>query len=110
MIDMRRQSSVACTFAIACLGIIATSGVLLAVSNFLQREPSLEHGGTRARIGLSANHATININGSAALAAFPDKTGAGIEGNPYIIEDLVIDAGGSGSAICISNTDAHLTI
>ena len=55
-------------------------------------------------------HAKISIDSDAALAAFPDKTGAGIPGNPYVIENFEIDAGGTGSGILIQNTNAYLTI
>jgi parallel beta-helix repeat protein len=61
-------------------------------------------------IGLSVNHAPISINGDAALAAFPNKTGAGIPGNPYVIKDLVIDGGGTTQPIYINGTSTPLII
>ena len=83
---------------------------MLAVPCSLQHEPLLGYGGTRAGIGISANHASITIDGNAQLAAFPGKTGSGTAGVPYVIKDFIIDAGGNRSAISISNTDAYLII
>ena len=37
-------------------------------------------------------------------------TGNGTYSEPYIIEDLVIDAGGSGSCISIENSDVYFII
>jgi len=37
-------------------------------------------------------------------------TGSGTYSDPYIIEDLVIDAGGSGCGILIENSDVHFKI
>lgn len=62
------------------------------------------------QIGVSANHGKISIDGDAALMAFPNKTGSGTPTEPYFIKDLVIDAGGTGSAILINNTNAWLII
>ncbi len=58
----------------------------------------------------SVNHSPIQIDGDAALLTFPDKTGAGTQGNPYVIADLVIDVVGGSTAISISNTTAWLVI
>ncbi|HME51813.1 MAG TPA: right-handed parallel beta-helix repeat-containing protein [Candidatus Lokiarchaeia archaeon] len=59
---------------------------------------------------ISTNHAPISINNNAQLAAFPGITGSGTAGDPYIIQDLVIDGGGSGSDILIQNTNVFLVI
>ncbi len=49
------------------------------------------------------------ITGDAELLA--NKMGGnGVPGDPYIIEDLVIDAGGSGVGIMINGTSAHVVI
>ncbi|MFX0098028.1 MAG: PKD domain-containing protein [Candidatus Hodarchaeota archaeon] len=55
-------------------------------------------------------HPPITINGNAELVAFPNKTGNGTSGNPYVIENLTIDAGGVGSCIEINNTSIPLVI
>jgi parallel beta-helix repeat protein len=55
----------------------------------------------------------ISISGNADLqnqADLNDWLGDGTVANPYIIANLTIDAGGSGSAIAISGTDAYLVI
>jgi parallel beta-helix repeat protein len=51
----------------------------------------------------------IDNNWTAAKAA-GICTGNGTYSNPYIIEDLVIDAGGSGSCIRIENSDLYFRI
>ena len=51
----------------------------------------------------------INNNWSAAKAA-GICTGNGTYSEPYIIEDLEIDAGGSGSGILIENSDVYVKI
>ena len=55
-------------------------------------------------------HAPITIDGNAQLDAFPDKTGNGTPELPYIIQDLVIDAGLASSPISISHTNKSLVI
>ncbi len=48
-------------------------------------------------------HALIIINNEAEMVSFPDKTGNGTEGNPYVIQNFQINAGGWGSCIEIRN-------
>nr|MDO8118933.1 right-handed parallel beta-helix repeat-containing protein [Candidatus Sigynarchaeota archaeon] len=55
-------------------------------------------------------HAKIFIDGNDALDAFPDKTGSGNQTSPYLITGFNIDAGGSGSAITMINTNRILII
>ena len=64
----------------------------------------------RTIIDISANHPKIMINGNMELQSFPNKTGSGTPTEPYIIQNLTIDAGGSGSPISIENTNASLII
>lgn len=54
--------------------------------------------------------APIYIRKNSELESFPNKTGNGTYDNPYIIKDLVIDAGLTNSGIRISGTDKHLRI
>ncbi len=51
----------------------------------------------------------IDNNWTAAKAA-EICTGNGIYSDPYVIEDLVIDGGGSGSCILIENSDVYFRI
>jgi len=55
-------------------------------------------------------HAPIKISSNAELDAFPDKTGNGSAGDPYIIKDYIIDAQKGGYSILINNTDRYLFI
>ncbi|MHC1591137.1 MAG: right-handed parallel beta-helix repeat-containing protein [Candidatus Helarchaeales archaeon] len=48
-------------------------------------------------------HPRIDISGVSELIAFPNKTGSGSEGDPYVIEGLEIDANEEGSAISLYN-------
>jgi parallel beta-helix repeat protein len=73
-------------------------------------------GETHAGSGNSITLATspvIRINNDtelASLIAMKHWTGNGSASNPYIIENLDINATGNGSAIYIGNTTAHLII
>lgn len=53
----------------------------------------------------SAPHPVIHIDGNAELVAFPDKTGNGIIGDPYVIENLTIEANGVDYGIFIIGID-----
>lgn len=55
-------------------------------------------------------HAPIIIDGNSALDVFPNKTGSGIVGDPYVIENLEININGLGSGIVIKNTDKYLIV
>lgn len=55
-------------------------------------------------------HAPIIIDGNSALDVFPNKTGSGIVGDPYVIENLEININGLGSGIVIKNTDRYLIV
>ncbi len=62
---------------------------------------------------ISAVSGKIHINGNSEWVAFKNDgncSGEGIYSNPYIIEDLVIDGGGSGSCIWIENSDVYFKI
>ena len=55
----------------------------------------------------------IHINGNSGWAAFKaagNCTGSGNYTHPYVIEDLVIDGGGSGSCILIENSDVYFRV
>ena len=52
------------------------------------------------------SHGLINIDGNDALDAFPNHTGLGTSGSPYIIQNYEINASGFFSAIEIRNTES----
>jgi len=55
----------------------------------------------------------IHIDGNSGWAAFKaagNCTGDGIYSNPYVIKDLEIDGGGSGSCILIENSNVYFKI
>ncbi len=58
----------------------------------------------------SATSPPVNITGDAALATFPGIAGSGTPGDPYVIDGLDIDAGGTGSCLRIEATSSHLLI
>ncbi|MEX2683625.1 MAG: nitrous oxide reductase family maturation protein NosD [Candidatus Sigynarchaeota archaeon] len=59
----------------------------------------------------SIAHGKINIVGNTQLAAFfAGNTSDGTSGKPYVIQGFEINAGGTGSAIYIEDTDKHLII
>lgn len=62
---------------------------------------------------LSKVSGKIYINGNSEWLTFKNDgncTGNGTYSDPYIIEDLVIDGGGSGSGILIENSDVYFRI
>lgn len=55
----------------------------------------------------------IHINGNSGWASFKaagNCTGSGTYSLPYVIEDLVIDGGGTGDCILIENSDVYFRI
>jgi len=58
---------------------------------------------------IMASDPIISADGNAQLA-LQSSRGNGTPGDPYYIENKVIDASGVGSAICINNTDAYFVI
>nr|MDO8085646.1 right-handed parallel beta-helix repeat-containing protein [Candidatus Sigynarchaeum springense] len=63
-----------------------------------------------SKVHASSPHAPISIQYDSGLAAFPNKTGTGDPGTPYVIQDLEIDCGYSGSGIVIEDTRKYLVI
>ena len=62
---------------------------------------------------LSAVSGKIHIDGNSGWTAFKaagNCTGSGTYSDPYIIEDLEIDAGGSGNCILIENSNVYFKI
>ena len=55
-------------------------------------------------------HSKISIHGDTELDSFPNKTGSGIESDPYIIENIVILSQRDGSPIEIHDTTKYLEI
>ncbi|MFX0102023.1 MAG: nitrous oxide reductase family maturation protein NosD [Candidatus Hodarchaeota archaeon] len=58
----------------------------------------------------SSPHPIIALTNNTALEAFPNKTGNGTVGNPYIIEDIEITINSSNTCLNLENIDKHLTI
>jgi len=73
--------------------------------------PEVEEKSFRA-IKLNAVHLPIIINGNSnfTFANGVSPGGDGSYGNPYLIEDLVIDTSGADDCIFINNTDAYFKI
>ncbi|MHA1679441.1 MAG: NosD domain-containing protein [Promethearchaeota archaeon] len=62
-----------------------------------------------ARVNDSVIHPVINITSNAELVSFPNKTGLGIPGDPFVIRDLTIEGNGK-TCIFIQNTFSYLRI
>nr|MDO8114881.1 right-handed parallel beta-helix repeat-containing protein [Candidatus Sigynarchaeota archaeon] len=88
--------------------VIGFSAIFIAANALAMRVK--EPFGRFNRLAGSDSHAPIVIDGESALAAFPDKTGAGTSSDPYLIKDLVIDASLNAAGISISNTTSYLVI
>lgn len=66
--------------------------------------------GTSTAIGATTEHARIHISGNANFTAANGVSGGtGTPGDPYIIEDLVINAS-AGDGIYIEKSDAHVML
>ena len=77
----------------------------------------LVYGGKESRIetistviNISDVSGRVIIEGNAELDAFPNKTGNGTLGNPYVIQNLTIDGNFTDYCIFIRDTDKYLTI
>lgn len=65
------------------------------------------------KIKPSTPSSKIHIVGNSGWADFKNQgkcTGGGTSSNPYVIQDLEIDAGGSGDCILIENSDVYFEI
>nr|MDO8111846.1 NosD domain-containing protein [Candidatus Sigynarchaeota archaeon] len=58
----------------------------------------------------SLTHAPIEIYNNSDLIAFPDKTGSGMPGDPYVIENLVIAPMSASDCIRIWSTTLYITV
>ncbi|MFX0103599.1 MAG: right-handed parallel beta-helix repeat-containing protein [Candidatus Hodarchaeota archaeon] len=106
---MKRNNIAYITLSFIFLGIIILSGM-----NAAQVQDNVDTAGAgNEPLGIHASliHSKILIMNDTDLAAFPDFTsGNGTESNPYVIEDLEIDASGVGSCIEIRDTTKHVRI
>ncbi len=97
--------------------IIFTIGILLALSSIISNSPIFS-----VRYSDDSNFDTKNLQNSAlsgrihidnnwtAAKSAGIVTGDGIYSDPYVIEDLVIDAGDLGSGILIENSDVYFKV
>ncbi len=97
-------------FVIA-LGIVITFSALIIIdlNSTTGNKDTITVQDGNLRISALSGKIHIDNNWTAAKAA-GICTGNGIYSDPYIIEDLVIDAGGSGSGIWIENSDVYFKI
>lgn len=51
---------------------------------------------------------SVFFNGNAAIVSYPNKTGSGMTGAPYMIQDQVFDAGGLGTPLWIWQVSVHV--
>ena len=97
------------------LGLV-TFLVFLSSVNFINRNNNLATFSKNININdinTSQISEKIHINGNTGWIDFKNAgncTGSGNYSNPYIIKDLVIDGGNSGSCILIENSDVYFTI
>ena len=95
---------------------LVTFLVFLSSVNFINRNNNLATFSKNIYINdinTSQISEKIHINSNTGWIDFKNAgncTGSGIYSNPYIIKDLVIDGGNSGSCILIENSDVHFTI
>ena len=96
--------------------ILFTLGILFAFSLIITTKLSFisENNNTdNENLNLSKLSEKIHINGNSGWSNAKTAgicTGNGTYSEPYVIEDLVIDGGGSGSCILIENSDVYFKI
>ena len=110
-----RDSSFMKKKTLVALGLV-TFLVFLSSVNFINRNNDFATFSKNINIidiNTSQNSEKIHINGNTGWVDFKNAgncTGSGNYSNPYIIKDLVIDGGNSGSCILIENSDVYFTI
>ena len=97
--------------------ILITVGILFALSPILNNSLNFNRGNSEdsnldnKNIKISAVSGKIHIDNNWTDAKAAEIcTGNGTYSEPYIIEDLVIDSGGSGSGILIENSEVFFKI
>ncbi|MFX1461531.1 MAG: NosD domain-containing protein, partial [Promethearchaeota archaeon] len=99
--------------------ILITLGILFALAPRSTINPSLITGNNNVinldneNLKISAVSGKIHIINNSGWIDFRNAgncTGNGTYSDPYVIEDLVIDGGGSGSCILIENSDVYFKI
>ena len=90
---------------------------LSQIANFFYQPASSENANTSIHpkliVEYGYSHPKIYINGNNQFTAengVSNPSALGTEGDPFIIENWIIDAGGSGSAIFIENTNKYFRI
>lgn len=97
----------------ALLACIATGGILFVVPPVHTRPASASVTGQAfppagtGDITASSAHPPISIYNNSQLVAFPNKSGNGTSGDPYVIQDLHVSVS-SGNAIELAHVDLHL--
>ncbi|TFG17013.1 MAG: hypothetical protein EU533_08595 [Promethearchaeota archaeon] len=98
------------TFAYSLIGFLLLTGIFIFNREYSK---NIEICGSDLINDLrsSANSGKIHINNNwTATKTAGICTGEGTESNPYLLENLVIDAGGVGNAIQIENTTQYFEI
>ncbi|MFX1346574.1 MAG: nitrous oxide reductase family maturation protein NosD, partial [Promethearchaeota archaeon] len=98
--------------------IILAVGIFFTFSMFSNDNLNFNTGNSdenvdKEKIQISAVSGKIHIDGNSGWVDFKNDgncTGNGTYSEPYVIEDLVIDGGGSGSCIWIENTNVYFKI
>ncbi|MFW9865183.1 MAG: NosD domain-containing protein [Candidatus Thorarchaeota archaeon] len=98
---------------LASLRLVIVISVLLTInsnftSNSINETMSIEN-----ELKVSKISGKIHINGTSDWIDFKNAgncTGQGTYSSPYVIEDLIIDGGGSSSSIWIENSDDYFMI
>ncbi|MDX1799156.1 MAG: hypothetical protein R3255_10945, partial [Candidatus Lokiarchaeia archaeon] len=99
--------------------ILIILGILFALAPMITINPSLITGNNNVinldneYLKISEISGKIHIINNSGWVDFKNAgncTGSGTYSDPYVIEDLVIDAGGSGNCILIENSNVYFKI
>ena len=116
MIYTKIKISKKIVLTVACLSvivlIISANGFLYLITPFLSSDKSVKESEPKPSDFWNFVGTTISIDNNWTItnSTYDWCNGAGIVGDPYIIENVTIDAQGSGSGILIENTDDYFII
>ncbi len=89
------------------IGVLILTQILMSVNFFYDLLDSSTS--PHIEIRSSETHDVIELYSEWYLEEFPDKTGSGTAGDPFIIQDFEIDAGGAQHCILLYNSDYYVT-
>jgi parallel beta-helix repeat protein len=101
------------TIILIIFGILFAFVPMITINPFIIKGNTQETTFDKEKLNISAISGKIHIINNSGWADFRNAgncTGSGTYSDPYIIEDLEIDGGGSGNSILIENSNVYFKI